>query len=231
MTLLSAALFFLLATNILSISSYLMTTIPLPLRDEWLNNFDLLMGFDFANSVSLTNSNEWAAKILPYFYHSSLIQMILVILLLSAIKPERVVEFCRLYLIIICITFIIALLFPAIGPYDFLDIPKQLVSNLNQATGRLHISTVNALRANEEITITFTTITGLVTFPSFHTALALLIPYSLRDYMWLYLMAIAVNIIVLIATVPIGGHYLSDIFGGVILTILAILFTRMPKTE
>uniref|UniRef100_A0A2A4YSA3 Inositolphosphotransferase Aur1/Ipt1 domain-containing protein n=1 Tax=OCS116 cluster bacterium TaxID=2030921 RepID=A0A2A4YSA3_9PROT len=228
MTLLSAALFFLLATNILSITSYLMTSLPLPLRDAWFNGFDLWLGFNFNRVLLLTNGNEWAAKILPLFYHSSLFQMILIVLLLAALKPAKLIEFCRLYLIIICITFIIALLLPAMGPYDYLNVVPQSLANLGEHTGRLHIKTIEALRAGGDFTISFTSITGLVTFPSFHTALALLVPYALRDYKWLCILAIAVNVIVLIATVPIGGHYLTDILGGILLTVSVILATKKP---
>lgn len=228
MTLLAAALFFLLATNILSISSYLMTSTALPMQDAWLNQMDLWLGFDFKAVVDLTNRNAILAKILTVFYHSSLFQMILIVLVLSAFKPNRLVEFCRLYLIIISITFIIALLLPAIGPYEYLQIRLTEINNIGEYTGRLHVATIYALRAHEPFVISFNAITGLVTFPSFHTALALLVPYALRDYKWLFGLAVTVNIVVLFATLAIGGHYLIDILGGILLTLGVIHFTKKP---
>lgn len=228
MTLLSAALFFLIATNILSITSYLMTSIVFPLQDVALNGFDHLLGFNFENTVLALNHYPWLIKILSLFYHSSIGQMILIVILLSAMMPEKLAEFCRLYLIVISITFVIAMFYPAIGAYEYLQISPELLDNFDPNVGRIHIEPLLRLRENNGFLVSFSNITGLVSFPSFHTSLAILITYSLRDIKWVFPFAIVANIIVLIATVPIGGHYLTDILAGIVLTSAAIFFTKKP---
>jgi hypothetical protein len=55
---------------------------------------------------------------------------------------------------------------------------------------------------------------GIVTFPSFHASMAVLLAAATRDYRRVFVVSALVNGLMLIATVPIGYHYLVDVFAG-----------------
>lgn len=64
---------------------------------------------------------------------------------------------------------------------------------------------------------------GFLNFPSFHTVFALLIAHAMRGTRWFLPLAIW-NALVIIATVPIGWHYLLDIVGGVAFVAFGLWF-------
>ncbi|WP_407070729.1 phosphatase PAP2 family protein [Paraburkholderia rhynchosiae] len=65
---------------------------------------------------------------------------------------------------------------------------------------------------------------GVVSLPSFHTALAVLFTYSLRKVPWLRRVAVPLNVIMILSTPTQGGHYLADVIAGLLLFALT-LFT------
>lgn len=73
---------------------------------------------------------------------------------------------------------------------------------------------------------------GMVTFPSFHTVLALLVPFALRGYRWVFWPAVTLNAVVLVGTLTEGGHYLTDVLGGAsIFVCSAFLVTRLGARQ
>jgi membrane-associated phospholipid phosphatase len=63
---------------------------------------------------------------------------------------------------------------------------------------------------------------GLVSMPSFHTALAVLFTYWLRKLRPLFYIAIPLNVIMILSTPTEGGHYLADVIAGLFLSVLTI---------
>ena len=63
---------------------------------------------------------------------------------------------------------------------------------------------------------------GLVSMPSFHTALAVLFTYSLRRIGWLFSIAVPLNVVMILSTPTQGGHYLADVVAGLLLSALTI---------
>ena len=70
----------------------------------------------------------------------------------------------------------------------------------------------------------------MVQFPSFHTALALLTAYAVRDVPYLARPVLILNLIVIVATLPVGGHHLADIIGGAAITGAAILVLKLHQS-
>jgi membrane-associated phospholipid phosphatase len=65
---------------------------------------------------------------------------------------------------------------------------------------------------------------GLISFPSYHTVLAVLLTYAHRRSRLLVPIAL-VNGIMLFSIPSYGGHYLIDIFAGAVVALLAISAT------
>jgi membrane-associated phospholipid phosphatase len=62
---------------------------------------------------------------------------------------------------------------------------------------------------------------GLITFPSFHTVLAVLAAWALRPLPWVGPFAAVWAAAIMVATVGTGWHYVADVVGGVALAALA----------
>ena len=212
--------------------SYLTTTIVFPFQDKVLNQIDLMLGFDFTDLVAFVDGSPLFLEILKLFYFSSLSHIIFITVLLGILKPRYIMEFCNLYLMCLSATLFVAIFLPAIGPYEYLHIPLSQVNNIGHEIGRFHIKDINLLRNHTQYTIKLSDMNGLISFPSFHTALAILIPYSVRKIKYIFPLLVLSSAIVLIATLPIGGHYLIDIIGGAIITALMILtYNRFSKQK
>ena len=67
---------------------------------------------------------------------------------------------------------------------------------------------------------------GLVTFPSFHTSLAIITTYAVRGIRFVTLPVAILNGLVIVSTLPEGGHYLIDVIAGAIISIIAIVAIR-----
>jgi len=68
---------------------------------------------------------------------------------------------------------------------------------------------------------------GIVEFPSFHTASAVLLTWGFWAMRPARFVTVPLNLAVLFASVPIGGHYLPDIMGGIIVAMLGIAAMRV----
>lgn len=102
---------------------------------------------------------------------------------------------------------------PAIGPYVHLA-PDPALMRMMAEAGVWHLTHCEALRAGTFTVFDFSRTEGLVTFPSFHTALAVLTvryAWSMPRLRW---PAFALNVCVVVGTLPEGGHYLVDLIGG-----------------
>jgi len=74
-------------------------------------------------------------------------------------------------------------------------------------------------------------LSGIVQFPSFHAAAAVILTYSARGVKWLLAVLAPVNALVILATLPCGGHYLVDTIAGLAVAVISILIVRKTRRE
>jgi membrane-associated phospholipid phosphatase len=68
---------------------------------------------------------------------------------------------------------------------------------------------------------------GIITFPSFHAAAAVLFLWALWSVWWMRPLALIANVGMLLATPMGGGHYFVDVFAGMGVAVLAIAAARV----
>jgi uncharacterized membrane protein len=103
-----------------------------------------------------------------------------VLLLAITGRYDRLWRFC------LCLTgsglacALLACLMPAIGPFTALGLPRSTLELLPTGAGTYHLEAFEAYRTASVRTIDVTQLEGVVTFPSFHMAMALAIAYAYR---------------------------------------------------
>ena len=113
-------------------------------------------------------------------------------------------------IISLLVTIAIFLMFPALG---------------HQETPRgPDLSVLVALRGEGPWSFDMTQLQGLISFPSYHTVLAVLLTHAHRQSA-LFPLITLVNIIMLFAIPTIGQHYLVDMIAGAAVALLAIAAT------
>jgi membrane-associated phospholipid phosphatase len=76
------------------------------------------------------------------------------------------------------------------------------------------LEVLHAIRNSSRMVINPMELYGLVTFPSFHTAMALMTAAAWRDDRYLRWPMFIWNALVILSTLPIGGHYVVDVIAG-----------------
>jgi hypothetical protein len=219
--------FFVIYTATIVVLSYLVVSLNFPLYDRELAQWDAAIGFDWKAFLAWVNAHPYTGKMLIWAYHSSVVQLVLVILLLSiTMKISRLQEFCDLYVMTSLVVVVLNGLFPAAGAYAYHAPEPTLFNNLNPSAGLWHIEHFEGLRNGSFRLIQLGQMQGLVTFPSFHTCFAMTLAWCFRDFRWLFPIAILVNGAVLVSTLSEGGHYLVDVLAGIVITIACIVLRQ-----
>ena len=228
----SSILFFVIYTAVITILSYLVTSLNFPLYDRELAQWDAAIGFDWKAFLGWVNAHPLIGKILIWIYHSSVVQLVVIILLLSiTMKISRLQELCDLYVMTSVIAVVLSGLIPAEGAYAYHAPEPTLFDNLNPSAGLWHIEHYEGLRNGSFRLIELGQMQGLVTFPSFHTCFAITLAWCFRDFRWLFPIAILVNGAVVVSTLSEGGHYLVDVLAGIVIAIACIVLRQMAVTD
>ncbi|WGR98939.1 phosphatase PAP2 family protein [Bradyrhizobium sp. ISRA443] len=212
--------------------TYLITAANLPLRDNVLAHVDRLLGFDWLSFLQATNSSPLVVNLLARAYNAigPLSNLVLISLVLRR-RGDRITEFMAVLSLSTVAVCIGMALVPAAGAFAYFHPAPQLFANFS-ALGEMwpFLRTFLMLRDGTLSIIDLSTPDGIVSFPSFHTMLGLITIYAARDTRWLLIPVLIVNATMILATMPVGGHHLSDVLAGGALTIGAILLVRRQNT-
>jgi membrane-associated phospholipid phosphatase len=199
--------------------SYLVFSAGFPMQDHLFAGLDERLGFDFVTGIASLNSNQQLGAFLTWSYQGCLHQIFLAVLLLAGTgRTAELWDFVAILLIGCLVTLVISGLLPAIGPYVHYGIdPKHyaMLNKIGPGVGQFHVADVLALNKGQYPVFVFGKNSGLITFPSYHALVACALIYSVRNFKLLFWPVAALNAAVLVSTVPIGGHYVVDVIGGV----------------
>jgi len=207
--------------------TYLAAAAAFPLRDANLAAIDHMLGFDWLGFLSLVNAMPHVASIMIIAYQSSILQLFAMLLILSATnRADRLSEVCAILALVSLTGAVINIFVPANGAFLFYAPTPEMSSNIGSGSGSGHAHLFGALREHATSLINFDSAKGLITFPSIHTAWAIITWWAVRDVRIIGLPALLWNGIVILSTMPEGGHYFIDVAAGTVITIGAIAFVR-----
>jgi membrane-associated phospholipid phosphatase len=212
--------------------SYLCATTNRPLVDAGLAAIDRGLGFDWPAMVSWAASQPWLTEWARFIYDRPLSELGIIIVILAILgRPDRVEEFVSCFMISGVVTAAVGALLPADSGYAYFQVPREVYTALNAMVTPEYLDHFHALRSGELRHLVVGDVRGLVAFPSFHTAFALLLCYAVRGLKLLFYPILALNLAVVATTPFVGAHYVADVIGGLMVVALAISIVRLISRE
>jgi membrane-associated phospholipid phosphatase len=198
--------------TVASVLEYYLATSPAPLNDALLIDSDRALGFSWPAACRWLAGHDTLREVLAYPYFSLANECVVVMVVIGLFYPRRARRFSTALILSSMLTIPLLWFFPVGGPFTaFRDsgLPRSCFGIAYDGT-RHYL----AMRAHAFPAIPLDNIEGIVAFPSYHAACAVLLTYFLRGVPILFPAAILFNLMMLLATPLIGGHYLTDVLAG-----------------
>jgi membrane-associated phospholipid phosphatase len=213
------SLFATLVVTILSggLIAVMSTRSPVPLGDATLIRADWALGLsarDFVMTVAA--GPEWVIEGLRRAYVATTVLTLATLLVLPLIGQKRAaINFMLLFQLTVLTASVAAFLLPAYGVYTTID--PETVSRLPRHAGRYFWTALSAIRTAPDPVLSINSINAVVSFPSFHTVMALLFAQAWHKVRVVNVAMVGLSGVIIVSTVPMGGHYFIDVIAGLIL--------------
>ncbi|WP_457311243.1 phosphatase PAP2 family protein [Sphingomonas sp. UYAg733] len=195
---------------------------PFPYADTKLRAAGLALGFDWLAYARTINNYPLACRTLELAYNSFNAQPLLLLLVLVVSNQiARLRIFLLAMAVALAATSIIFIFMPAVSAYGhFGDLARQL-TNIYPPEGDTHVTILlqhieflEGLRDGSFRQVSAQTLTGLITFPSFHACVACLYIWTAWSTRGLRVPVLLLNLLMLAASPLFGAHYIVDLISG-----------------
>jgi len=192
-----------------------------PLVDGALARADAFFGWDVSHAVPAFASHAWLIDGLARIYNLSgpLVAACILAILVTG-RTRKAWELLVTTVVAMQVIAAISIMLPARGAMAHFDLLYLQGNGLPAGAGVYHLSAFDHLHAGTDPRFGIDDMSGLVTFPSFHTVLGLLIAQALAGTRF-HLLGIVTSAAVIVSTIPIGGHYVTDILAGTLIWLVA----------
>jgi membrane-associated phospholipid phosphatase len=205
--------------------SYLAASLNFPLYDHWFEAADKALGLDWFGLLDWLEGHATAGFLLRLVYVSLMPQTLVVILALSLAGRFAALRiFVLAFVFAALVTIAISAFWPAQGVWllhgmtasDGLSLPVSATSwpvflGLRDGTFRL------LMAGGAE---------GIITFPSLHSALALILAVALWPLPALRWIGVGLNTIMMVSIPIDGSHYFTDMLAGIVIAVACLLAAR-----
>lgn len=198
--------------------SYLCASAALPMQDAAMARLDARLGLDWPAWRGVVMGSPMLRTVLELAYISLPLQIVATCVLMPlGADRDRSREFLWLFLITGIVTCALSGLLPAMGARQWFDAgPSGWAADMA------------ALRAGGA-RFDFAAMTGIITFPSFHTTAAVLLAWANRRTGWRGAGFAGLNLLMIAATPVGGGHFFVDVIAGLAIAIAAIALLRFGR--
>ena len=199
-----------------AIATYLAATLALPLRDTEFVAADAALGFHWLAWFDFIQAHRLIERPLFIAYATFLPQIIGSILYFAHTRQtDRNAEMLWITMVSLILSTIVSALLPAVGPFvHFFGRPTEdIVVLMSLRSGGAHTFVINYLQ-------------GIITFPSFHTVLAIIFIYVHRPPSRSFIPVAILNGLMLLGIPSEGHHYLVDMISGTAVVALSIAIVR-----
>lgn len=182
--------------------------------DFTLVKIDQALGFSQTAWLNWTYAHPFIGNLVNTCYGLMSIQLIVVPLVLALMMQKRAI---RVLFISLLISFVIGTtiyyFLPTMAPASMFYDPHFALQQ--------HDTFIKFYEIHHYLTVT-TSEGGLIAFPSFHVVWAVLLAYAFRHKKYLFGPMIVFNAIIILSTIMLGWHYLTDVISGVALAAISI---------
>ncbi|MGA8078044.1 MAG: phosphatase PAP2 family protein [Xanthobacteraceae bacterium] len=204
--------------------TYAAVTADFPYRDADLYAIDNALGFDRRAYLDFFNHRPWLAQTTSVAYFSMLPQFALVpVLMFVCNRFERLQQMILAIAVALLMTALISVFTPSLTAFVHVDLAKVTHIPAGIYTPE---PTMEGLRSGALRVIHLNNLEGLVSFPSFHTAAALIFVWALSAVPYVRWIAVALNLALIAATPIDGAHYAIDVVGGAVVALVAIVVSH-----
>ncbi|WP_374405280.1 phosphatase PAP2 family protein [Pelagerythrobacter sp.] len=212
----------------LRLFNHLTMTIDAPLADSWLAAADLALGFDWKAYVAFADQKVWLVNGMRLTYGSltDYTALLFLILVCREGARRRCAELIRLFLATAIFCMAAGAFFPAVAAMTYYQVPDGTFQLFSPRTGAYHLDLLLSLRTDPRHVLDLDHLPGLVTFPSFHTAMGVVGIYCARGSWPLFTVMLAINLVMIASTPIFGSHYAVDVVAGALVSMVAIAVDR-----
>jgi membrane-associated phospholipid phosphatase len=189
-------------------------------RDELLAGADRALGFNWISLYDFMDRHRSLMIVSKKIYFSIFASPIVIAIVHGAAGMRaRYDQFLLAFGLALALTSAIFILYPAQSaiPYWIGTDPAYPAAVVDQ-----HVKVIDALRAGRLSVLDPENAIGLVSFPSFHAAAAILFIWGSWPFRTLRAPAIALNVAMTGTAFVEGSHYLVDIIAGTLVALVAI---------
>jgi membrane-associated phospholipid phosphatase len=195
--------------------SYIAASLDLPLRDAWFDAVDHALGLDWSALLGWMDAHATLHPLFRLIYFSLMPQTVVVVLALAlAGRLAWMRVFVLAFMISTVVTIVVAAIVPAEGVWGFHKLSAAAYPDIIPATREIHLPTFLGLRDGSFRQLMAMGAQGIITFPSLHAALALIITVGLWPIPVLRWIGLAINALMLVSIPIDGGHYFIDVPAG-----------------
>jgi hypothetical protein len=225
-TLICGYLLLTIAWPTLRIFNHLTFTISGDYVDAMLARWDEVFRLPWAAYVSWLDEHPRFTLFISTAYGSLTPLSIAAFIAVAFVCPKDVAEeYLLLFVILAVAVSVIGIFLPAYGPMVYFDDVTSKLRHLGTA-GHIHVPVYDGYRAGTLQIMQLEGLMGLTTFPSFHTAMGCLMVYTSRHRLLLLVPATIYSAMMIAGALVFGSHYFVDLFGGLAVTVAAVLFVR-----
>ena len=181
-----------------------------------------LFGFNWNTDAPAMTSNPLIGHMLSYAYVSLNWQPVLMVGYLFLVgQSQRFWQALTATAIALAICISVFPFSPAVGGYVHFEIPRMSVPDVWVASAWHYPEVLRSLKDGSLDTLGYKALEGIVAMPSFHAAASIILAWTF----WTTLLRwplVALNAVMLVSSVPIGGHYIVDVVAGTAVAVLAL---------
>jgi membrane-associated phospholipid phosphatase len=205
--------------------SYLAASFDLPLQDGMFDALDRAIGFDWSALFEFITARPALATVLRVAYVSFTVQASLVVLALAFFRQLLWLRvFVLSFILTALVTIALSAVLPGVAPWEFHGMASGPDSTI--LTGQSSVPVFNALRDGTLRQLVAMGAEGIITFPSLHAAVGLILMVALWPIPGLRWVGIAFNAVMIAATPIEGTHYLVDVIAGLLTAVPCVVAAR-----
>lgn len=216
-----------LVTAIVGPLSYVAGATPLPLQDQTFLLIDRAIGMDPEPIARFVDAHSLLSHWLDTGYGFIKWPLLAIpILLTLTLRLVRLQLFVAAMCIALALTILVSALVPAIGTLYGLHLAAADFGTLDTRIYAAQLRDIVGLRNGSLRELHLFQLAGIVSFPSFHAASAVLYMWASWPVRGFASVSIAMNVLMIAATPVVGAHYMVDVIGGILLALASIAVAK-----